>query len=110
MRVRESNFQPSRTVFIYGGVQRSLETVSAPDPKLGDKLRQRGLVTRAESVVHMAGTTRNLQTGAKTRFSVWWDRDSQSVLPVRIELEPRSFLRLAFEADREPPEQGASKS
>ncbi len=110
LMVRESNFQPSRTVFIYGGVQRSLETVCAPDPHLGDKLRQRGLVTRAESVVHMVGTTRNLQTGAKTRFSVWWDRDSQSVLPVRIELEPRSFLRLAFEADREPPEQGASKS
>jgi len=110
LRVRESNFQPSRTVFIYGGVQRSLETVCAPDPKLGDKLRQRGVVTRAESVVHMAGTTRNLQTGARTRFSVWWDRDSPSFLPVRIELEPRSFLRLAFEADREPPEQGASKS
>ncbi len=108
LRVRESNLQPSNTVFIYGGVQRSLETVSSPDPKLGEKLRQRGLVTRADSVVHMVGTTRNLQTGARTRFSVWWDHDSQSVLPVRIELEPRSFLRLAFEADHEPPEQTPS--
>jgi hypothetical protein len=110
LRVREGNFQPSKTVFIYGGVQRSLETVSSSDPHLGEKLHQRGLVAHARSVVHMVGTTRNLQTGAKTRFSVWWDRDSQSVLPVRIELEPRSFLRLAFEADREPLDQAASKS
>ncbi len=109
LKVRENGFQPSRTVFIYGGVQRSLETACSPDPRLGEKLCQRGVVTRAESVVHMVGTTRNLQTGARTRFSVWWDRDSQSVLPVRIELEPKSFLRLAFEADHEPPESAASK-
>jgi len=110
LRVRENGFKPSRTVFIYGGVQRSLETVSSPDPRLGEKLRQRGLVARADSVVHVTGTTRNLQTGARTRFSVWWDRDSSSLLPVRIELEPRSFLRLAFEADQEPPEQTTDHS
>jgi hypothetical protein len=50
----------------------------------------------------MTGTIRNLKLGTKTHFSVWWDRDSDSALPVRIELEPKIFLRLAFEADREP--------
>jgi len=88
LRVRENNFQPSRTVFIYGGVQRCLETVSSPDPKLGEKLRQRGFVTCADSVVHMIGTIRNLQTGARTRFSVWWDRDSQSVCPCASSSNP----------------------
>lgn len=102
LRVRENGFAPSRTMFIYGGVQRSLETSTAPDAKTGEKLRQRGMVAAAKSVVHMTGTIRNLQTGNKTRFSVWWDRDSDSPLPLRIELEPKSFLRLAFEADKPP--------
>ena len=111
LKVRESNFAPVRVIFIYGGLQRTLETVAGVDAKLGDKLRQRGIVKRAEAVVHVIGTTKNLQTGAKTRFSVWWDKDSQSPLPVRIELEPRSFLRLAFEADPKAGEgQGSVKA
>ena len=103
LRVRETGFAPLHTTFIYGGVERSLETSAAPDPKMGDKLRQRGIVANAKSVVHVTGLIRNLKLGTKTRFSVWWDRDSASPVPVRIELEPKSYLRLAFEADREPP-------
>lgn len=102
LRVRENGFEPTKTSFIYGGVQRSLETSTTPDAKTGDRLRQRGKVASANSVVHMTGTIRNLQTGNKTRFSVWWDRDSASALPLRIELEPKSFLRLAFEVDNPP--------
>jgi hypothetical protein len=100
LRVRETGFSPLRTTFIYGGVQRSLETNSTPDAKMGEKLRGRGIVTNPKSVVHMTGIIRNLKLGTKTSFSVWWDRDSNSALPVRIELEPKSYLRLAFEADR----------
>ena len=102
LRARENGFAPTRTVFVYGGVQRSLETSSAPDGKMGEKLRQRGIVASAMSVTRMAGTVRNLQTGNKTHFNVWWDRDSSAPVPLRIELEPKSYLRLAFEADNPP--------
>ena len=102
LRVRETGFAPLQTTFIYGGVQRSLETSSAPDVKMGEKLRERGIVTNAKAVVHTTGIIRNLKLGTKTRFSVWWDGSSNSELPVRIELEPKSYLRLAFEADRQP--------
>jgi len=102
LRARENGFAPTRATFIYGGVQRSLATSTAPDAKTGEKLRQRGVVAAGKSVVRMTGTIRNLQTGNKTRFSVWWDRDSPSPLPLRIELEPKSYLRLAFEADKPP--------
>ncbi len=102
LRVRENGFAPTRGKFIYGGVQRSLETSTTPDAKTGEKLRQRGMVANAKSVVHTTGTIRNLKTGNKTRFTVWWDKDSSSPLPLRIELEPKSYLRLAFEADRPP--------
>lgn len=104
LRVRETGFAPLRTSFIYGGIQRTLETSAAPDAKMGEKLRQRGIVANAKSVVQMTGIIRNPKLGTKTRFSVWWDRDSRSPVPVRIELEPKSFLRLAFEADHEPPQ------
>jgi hypothetical protein len=106
LRVRETDFRPLRTTFVYGSVQRTLETSAEPDAKTGEKLRQRGLVANGRSVVHVTGIIRNPKLGTKTRFSVWWDRDSASGLPVRIELEPRSFLRLAFEADHEPPAKG----
>lgn len=102
LRVRENGFAPTQGTFIYGGVQRSLETSTAPDTKTGEKLRRRGMVANAKSVVHTTGIIRNLQTGNKTRFTVWWDRDSASPLPLRIELEPKSYLRLAFEADHPP--------
>ena len=104
LRVRETGFSPLRTTFIYGGIERSLETSASPDPKMGARLRQRGIVVNPGSVVHLTGLVQNLKLGAKTRFSVWWDRDSASLVPVRIELEPKSYLRLVFEADREPPQ------
>ena len=103
LRVRETGFSPMHTTFIYGGVERSLETSAVHDPKMGEKLRQRGIVASARSVVHVTGLIRNLKLGTKTRFSVWWDGDSSSPVPVRIELEPKAYLRLAFEADKEPP-------
>jgi hypothetical protein len=100
LRFREGGFRPGRTLFIYAGVPRELVTTVASDPRAGERLRQRGLARQASSVVHMTGVTRNVKTGAKTRFHVWWDRDTATPLPLRVELEPRSFLRLAFEADR----------
>jgi hypothetical protein len=48
--------------------------------------------------VPVRGTIRNLRTGHETLFRVWLDGASNSVVPVRIEFQPRSFLRLTFEA------------
>jgi hypothetical protein len=98
-RLRESGLRNARTVFVYGGVPREMEMNVANDARMGERFRQRGLVKRAGMVVQMTGVTRNLQTGAKTRFHVWWDRDQATPLPLRIKMEPKSFLRLAFEAD-----------
>jgi hypothetical protein len=100
-RAREAGLRSTKTVFIYGGVQRELTTESAADPKMGEHMRERGLIGNAKSVMHLSGMTRNLQTGIKTHFSVWWDKDSASALPLRIEMEARSFLRLAFEVDHQ---------
>jgi hypothetical protein len=44
------------------------------------------------------GKIRNLRTRYETLFRVWMDEVSDSVVPVRIEFQARSYLRLTFEA------------
>jgi hypothetical protein len=44
------------------------------------------------------GRVRNVRTGYETPFRLWLDEASESVVPVRFEFQPRSFLRLTFEA------------
>jgi hypothetical protein len=51
-----------------------------------------------ESLIPIRGKIRNLRTGHETLFRIWLDDRSDSIVPVRIEFQPRSFLRLTFEA------------
>jgi hypothetical protein len=44
------------------------------------------------------GGIRNQRTGNRTAFRVWLENTPDSVVPVRIEFQPRSLLRLTFEA------------
>ena len=44
------------------------------------------------------GSVQNERTGRQTAFRLWLDDSSGSIVPVRIEFQPRSFLRLTFEA------------
>ena len=44
------------------------------------------------------GKIRNLRTGYETKFKVWLEDGSESIVPLRIEFQPRSFLKLTFEA------------
>jgi hypothetical protein len=50
-----------------------------------------------ERLVTVHGKIRNLRTGRQTSFRLWLENDS-SIVPVRFEFQPRSFLRLTFEA------------
>jgi hypothetical protein len=44
------------------------------------------------------GKIRNLRTGYEILFRLWLENSSDSLVPVRFEVQPRSFLRLTFEA------------
>jgi hypothetical protein len=44
------------------------------------------------------GKLRNLRTSKETPFRIWLENGSPSPVPVRIEFQARSFLRLTFEA------------
>ena len=51
-----------------------------------------------DRLVVIRGKIRNQRTGYQTAFRVWLEDSSDSIIPVRIEFQPRSFLRLTFEA------------
>ena len=53
---------------------------------------------KSERLLPVRGKIRNLRTGYETPFRVWLEDASDSIVPVRIEFQPRSFLRLTFEA------------
>ena len=51
-----------------------------------------------EHLLLVRGKIRNLRTSHETLFRLWLEDGSDSVVPVRIEYQARSFLRLTFEA------------
>jgi hypothetical protein len=53
---------------------------------------------QADHLLAVKGSIRNQRTGVRTAFRVWLENTPGSVVPVRIEFQPRSFLRLSFEA------------
>jgi hypothetical protein len=50
-----------------------------------------------ERLLVVRGGVRNQRTRRQTSFRLWIEDSSDSIVPVRIEFQPRSFLRLTFE-------------
>ena len=61
-------------------------------------LLELGAPQRSGGLQAVKGSIRNLHTGNRTTFRVWLENAPHSPVPVRIEFQPRSFLRLTFEA------------
>lgn len=54
--------------------------------------------TSRERLLPVRGMIRNLRTAHETPFRLWLEDAADSIVPVRIEFQPRAFLRLTFEA------------
>ncbi|MBI4902785.1 MAG: hypothetical protein HY820_04070 [Acidobacteria bacterium] len=85
--------------FGYSGRKYVLEMQKAADSKTGARLLQNGAVRSAADVIVASATIREASQKKQTKFRVWFDTAAGNPLPLRIELQPRSFLRLMFEAD-----------
>ena len=51
-----------------------------------------------DRLLQVRGMIRNLHTEQEVPFRLWLENGVDSIVPVRIEFQPRSFLRLTFEA------------
>ena len=66
---------------------------------MGKALAEKSVASNAERVFRLEGTITDGDTGKKSRFRIWYEPGEESVLPLRFELQPRSFLHLVFESD-----------
>lgn len=85
--------------YVYNAKHFHLELDKTADAKMGASFAAKGLTARPESVSQFRGVIHDERTGKLTKFRVWTEEGSDTPLPLRIELQARSFLALAFEFD-----------
>jgi len=90
---------PSEARFVYGGRYYRLRLQKTADPKETRYFQQRGVIPSGRQVVRASGNLRRESGGRETNFRLWVEDGAAQPLPVRIEYQARSFLRLIFEAE-----------
>ncbi len=71
------------------------------DRSVGGKLVADGLADDPDSIIRLDARVVNTNNGKRYLFRLWYDSDSNSPLPLRVEYRPRHFLQLNFEVDPE---------
>lgn len=93
--LRDSSLEETRYTYssrVYRmGVSRAL------DPKATAYFRALGLIGEDREVVRIAGRIRREAGGRETSFRLWFE-PGEMPLPLRIEYQAKSYLRLVFEA------------
>jgi hypothetical protein len=86
---------------IHNGTLFQLTLNRTSDPKAGVEFLKAGLITQESQAMRLTGVIKNAKTGFETPFSVWFDGSSRNIIPLRFEFRPRSYLKLAFQADQQ---------
>jgi hypothetical protein len=90
---------PSETRCIYNGRLYRLSLHKTPDPKAAAYFRERRLIAQNARVIRAEGKLRREAGGKETSFRVWIEEAAARPLPLRIEYQAKSYLRLMFEAE-----------
>jgi hypothetical protein len=69
------------------------------DHKTTEYFRQHGLLSGSAQAIRIAGRVRRMAGGKETEFRLWVASDEARPLPLRIEYQPKSYLRLTFETE-----------
>lgn len=85
--------------YVYNAKHFVLKLEKVSDPKAAAALAAKGLVSKSETVAQFRGVIHDGKTGKLTKFRFWTEEESGTLMPLRIELQARSFLALAFEFD-----------
>jgi hypothetical protein len=83
--------------YIYNGRLYRLWLRRTADPKAGEFFRARGLASGA--VNELTGRLQRVAGGKPIDFRLWVEQSAAHPVPLRIEYQPKSYLRLAFEAE-----------
>jgi hypothetical protein len=69
----------------------------APDSKATAYFREHALSGESSEVIRITGKIRRETGGKETSFRLWFE-PGEMPLPLRIEYQAKSYLRLVFEA------------
>jgi hypothetical protein len=83
--------------YIYNGRLYGVSLRRHPDEKATQHFRSRRLASG--EVVRVSGKLHSASGGREWEFRLWVEQGVPHPLPLRIEYQPKSYLRLAFEAE-----------
>ena len=84
--------------FLYSGRPYRLHLTRSGDAKATAYFRERRLIAVPAEVVRVTGRLRREAGGKETEFRLWIPSGADRPLPLRIEYQAKSYLRLVFEA------------
>jgi len=85
--------------YMYSGRLYRLWVHRSEDAKATAYFRGRGIVPPGASVVRVAGKVRREAGGKETEFRLWIEAGAAQPIPLRIDFQPKAYLRLTFEAE-----------
>ena len=83
--------------YTYAGHSYRLQLTRAKDAKATEYFRTRKLIRDAVTVVRVSGRLRRESGGKETEFRLWLPDVGEKPMPLRIEYQAKSYLRLIFE-------------
>jgi hypothetical protein len=92
----QSNEEEGR--YLYMGRAYRIRLARALDPKATTYFREHRLIGPESQVTRISGGIRREAGGKETEFRLWIADGMERPLPLRIEYQPKSYLRLVFEA------------
>jgi len=99
LRAIRSPRRVTESWYVYSERSYRLHLEKAPDRQQGQRFAERGLTSRPDRVLEVRGRIREDRNGRQTNFRLWIEDSAENALPLRIEFQPRSYLRLSFEVD-----------
>ncbi len=85
--------------YVYNGRLYRLWTRRSADPKAAAYFQQRGAIAKGAAVARVAGKVRREAGGKETEFRLWIEADAARPVPLRIDFQPKSYLRLVMEVE-----------
>ncbi len=85
--------------YIYSGRSYRLRIARTPDASATAHFRERRIISQTTRVVRVNGSVRREAGGKETDFRIWIAEGARPPLPLRIEYQAKSYLRLVFEAE-----------
>jgi len=85
--------------YLYSGRSYRIRISRSKDAAAAEQFRRRGLVTSQAEVLRIPGKVRREGGDKETEFRLWISDSGERPLPLRIEFQPKRYLKLTFEAE-----------